>query len=77
MKNQTDVTISAWEIIADNSSINETQVDIYKCIFSLNLNMQLLLLKQNVCEVNRERSCRAAMSSVCDSTKHNGLVTLV
>ena len=25
--------------------------------------------------VNRERSCLAAASSVCDSTKHNGLVT--
>ena len=37
--------------------------------------MQLLLLGQNVCEVNRERSCLSAASSVCDSTKHNGLVT--
>ena len=37
--------------------------------------MQLLLLGQNVCEVNRERFCLAAMSSVCDSTNHNGLVT--
>ena len=38
--------------------------------------MQLLLLGQNVCEVNRERSRLAAASSVCDSTKHNGLVTV-
>ena len=38
--------------------------------------VQLLLLGQNVCEVNRERSCLAATSRVCDSTKHNGLVTL-
>ena len=30
---------------------------------------------QNVCEVNRERSRLAAASSVCNSTKHNGLVT--
>ena len=45
-------------------------------IFSFNLNMQLLLLGQNVCEVNREHSRLAAASSVCDSTKHNGLVTL-
>ena len=30
---------------------------------------------QNVSEVNRERSRLAAASSVCDSTKHNGLVT--
>ena len=28
-----------------------------------------------MCEVNRERSCLAAASSVCDSTRHNGLVT--
>ena len=40
-----------------------------------NLNMQLLLLGQNVCEVNRERSRLSAASSMCDSTKHNGLVT--
>ena len=32
-------------IIADNSSINETQEDGYKSIFSFNLNMQLLLLQ--------------------------------
>ena len=62
-------------ILADNSTINETQEYGYKCIFSFNLNMQLLLLGQNVCEVNRERSCLVATSSVCDSTKHNGLVT--
>ena len=43
--------------------------------FSFNLNMQLLLLGRNVCEVNRERSRLSAASSVCDSTKHNGLVT--
>ena len=30
---------------------------------------------QNVSEVYRERSRLAATSSVCDSTKHNGLVT--
>ena len=42
---------------------------------SFNLNMQLLLLGQNVCEVNRERSRLAAASSVCETTKHNGLVT--
>ena len=30
---------------------------------------------QNVSEVNRERSRLVAASSVCDSTKHNGLVT--
>ena len=62
-------------IIADNSSINETQEDGYKCLFSFNLNMQLLLLGQNVCEVNRERSRPAATSSLCDSTKHNGPIT--
>ena len=38
--------------------------------------MQLLLLGQNVCEVNRERSRLAAASSMFDSTKHNGLVTI-
>ena len=37
--------------------------------------MQLPLLGQNVCEVNRERSRLSAASSLCDSTKHNGLVT--
>ena len=31
---------------------------------------------QNVCEVNKERSRLAAASSVCDWTKHNGLVTM-
>ena len=30
---------------------------------------------QNVSEVNRERSCLAGASSVCDSTKHNGIIT--
>ena len=30
---------------------------------------------QNVSEVNRERYHLAAVSSVCDSTKHNALVT--
>ena len=30
---------------------------------------------QNVSEVNKERSRLAAASSVCDSTKHNSLVT--
>ena len=30
---------------------------------------------QNVSDVNRERSRLAAASCVCDSTKHNGLVT--
>ena len=30
---------------------------------------------QNVSEVNRECSHLAAASRVCDSTKHNGLVT--
>ena len=34
------------------------------------------MLGQNVCGVNRERSCLAAAFSVCDSTKHNGLVTM-
>ena len=32
---------------------------------------------QNVSDVNRERSRLAAVSRVCDSTKHNGLVTRV
>ena len=32
---------------------------------------------QNVSDVNRERSCLAAASSVCNSTKHNGLVTVI
>ena len=30
---------------------------------------------QNVSEVNRERSRLGAASIVCDSTKHNGLIT--
>ena len=29
-----------------------------------------------MCEVNRERSHLSAASSMCDSTKHNGLVTI-
>ena len=28
------------------------------------------LLRHNVCEVNIERSCLAAASSMCDSTEH-------
>ena len=31
---------------------------------------------QNVSEVNRERFRLAAASSICDSTKHNGLATI-
>ena len=31
---------------------------------------------QNVSNVNRERSRLAAASSICDLTKHNGLVTI-
>ena len=31
---------------------------------------------QNVSDVNRECSRLAAASIVCDSTKHNGLVTI-
>ena len=34
-----------------------------------------MYILQSVSEVNRERSRLAAESSVCDSTKHNGLVT--
>ena len=34
------------------------------------------MAKKNVSEVNRERSRLAAASSVCDLTKHNGLVTI-
>ena len=33
------------------------------------------ITSQNVSDVNRERSRLATASSVCDSTKHNGLVT--
>ena len=32
---------------------------------------------QNVREVNRERFRIAAVSSVCESTKHKGLVTVI
>ena len=49
----------------------------YKCILSFNLKEQLQITLQNVSEVNRERSRLAVASSVCDSTKHNGLVTSV
>ena len=38
--------------------------------------MQLSVTLLNVSEVNRERSRLAVASSVCDSTKHNGLVTV-
>ena len=52
------------------------RLDGYKCILSFNLKAQLMITSQNVSEVNRERSHLAAASSVCDSTEHNGLVTL-
>ena len=35
------------------------------------------LATQNVNEVNKERTGIAAASSVCDSTKHNGLITIL
>ena len=47
----------------------------YECIFSFNLNMQLPVTLQNGNEVNREMLPPQTASSVCDSTKHNGLVT--
>ena len=40
-------------------------------------SQQLTIILQNVNEVNRERSCLAAASSVCDLAKHNGLVTVI
>ena len=49
--------------------------DGYKCILLFDLKEHLLITVQNVSEVNRKRSRLAAVSSVCDSTKHNGLVT--
>ena len=45
-------------------------------LFSFNLNIQLLMTLQNVNEVNREALSPLAASSVYDSTKHNGLVTV-
>ena len=45
-------------------------------LFSFNLNIQLLVTLQNVNEVNREALSPLAASSVYDSTKHNGLVTV-
>ena len=45
------------------------------CILLFDLKAQLRILLQNVSEVNRERSRLAAASSVCVSTRHNGLVT--
>ena len=41
-----------------------------------NLFIIQIVCFSDVCEVNRERSRLAAASSVCDSTKHNGLVTV-
>ena len=56
--------------------VNETQTNGYKCIYLLfNLKEQLVITLQNMSEVNRERSRLAAAYSVCDLTKHNGLVT--
>ena len=60
-----------------NLESRNTATFVVLTIFSFNLNMQLLLLGQNVCEVNREHSSLSAASSVCDSTKHNGLLTLL
>ena len=44
-------------------------------VFSFNLNMQLPVTLQNGNEVNRETLPPQAASSLCGSTKHNGLVT--
>ena len=46
-------------------------------VFSFGIKEQLLLVLQNVSEVNRERSCLTAASSVYDSTKHNGPITII
>ena len=51
-------------------------LDGYKFILLFDLKEELSILLQNVSEVNRECSRLAAESSVCDSTKHNGLVTI-
>ena len=40
-------------IITDNYSINETQFNGCKCLFSFNLNMQLKKLVQNVTQVKQ------------------------
>ena len=71
---QTRESLNIWPpwsrklIIANNSSKWNTGL--------MNIKAQLLILLQNVCGVNRERSHLAAASSVCDSTKPNALVTL-
>ena len=57
--------------------VNETQKNGYKLILLFNLKEQLGIPLQNESEVNRERSRLAAASSVCDSTKHNSLVTVI
>ena len=59
------------------TKVNETRKNGYKCILLFNLKEQLPTTLQNVSEVNRERSRLAAATSVCDSTKHNGLVTVI
>ena len=46
-----------------------------KYIFGL--KEQLLTTLQNVNEVNGVCSCLAAVSRVCESTKQNGLVTII
>ena len=57
--------------------INETQQNGYECVFLFNLDMQLPVTLQNRNEVNRETLPPQAASSVCDSTKHNGLITAI
>ena len=45
-------------------------------IFSFGIKEQLPLVLENVNEVNREHSRLTAASSVYDSTKHNGPITI-
>ena len=46
-------------------------------ILSFNLKEQLMLLLQNVNEVKQSTPTLAASFTICDSTRQNGLVTIV
>ena len=57
--------------------MSKTQVDWTQLVLSFGIKEQLLLVLQNVTEVNRECSGLTEASSVYESTKHYGPITVI
>ena len=68
-------TVIFLEHLSAISLVNETQKNWYKCILSFDLKEQLPILYRMW--VRWTESALALQSSVCDSTKHTGLVTIL